>query len=284
MKSNYQLGGPRPSLFACNKTKENMIFSRGLLLLFVLLASACVSTQQLTYFPNEEFTTEAPTYIAGKPKQYHLQPNDVLSVRIKTLDEETAAYFNIESGGGFQQFNPAGLYVNGYSLDSEGNINLPEVGAVKLSGLTLEQAQQVIEKEISQFVNNATVLVRIVSFKVTVLGEVNNPGYYYVYNEQVTLLEALGLAGDLTELGNRENITLIRQTNRGKEAILLNLKDSEMLSSAYYYLQPNDVVYVQPLRAKVVRNNLSLLTVAGVVFGAISATVLLLNYLNPNPR
>ena len=253
-------------------------------MLCVLLSSACVSTQQLTYFPNEEFTTEAPTYIAGKPERYRLQPNDVLSVRIKTLDEETAAYFNIEAGGGFQQFNPAGLYVNGYSLDSEGNINLPEVGEVELAGLSLEQAQQVIEKEISQFVNNATVLVRIVSFKVTVLGEVNNPGYYYVYNEQLTLLEALGLAGDLTELGNRENITLVRQINRGKEAILLNLKDPEMLSSSYYYLQPNDVVYVQPLRAKVVRNNLSLLTVAGVVFGAISATVLLLNYLNPNPR
>ena len=257
-----------------------MIFSR-VSLLFVLLTSACVSTQQLTYFPNEEFTTEAPTYIAGKPGKYRLQPNDVLSIRIKTLDEETSAYFNIQSDGGFQQFNPAGLYVNGYSIDSEGNISLPEVGEVEVAGLALEQAQQVIEKEIGQFVNNATVLVRLVSFKVTVLGEVNDPGYYYVYNEQVTVLEALGLAGDLTELGNRENITLVRQTNRGKEAILLDLKDPKMLSSSYYYLQPNDVIYVQPLRAKVVRNNLSLLTVAGVVFGAISATVLLLDYVNP---
>ena len=259
-----------------------MIFRRATLFVFTLLASACVSTQQLTYFPNDEFTTVAPTYISGKPKAYRLQPRDVLSIRIKTLDEETAAYFNIQPDNGFQQLNPAGLYVNGYSINDAGKINLPEVGELEVAGLTLEQAQQVIKEGVSRFVNNTTILVKLVSFKITVLGEVFNPGYYYVYNEQATLLEALGLAGDVTELGNRENITLIRQTNSGKEAILLNLKDPDMLSSPYYYLQPNDVVYVQPLREKIVRSNLNTLTVLSILFGAISSTVLVLNYIEQN--
>ncbi len=259
-----------------------MIFRRATLFVWALLASACVSTEQLTYFPNDEFTTEAPTYIAGKPKEYLLQPRDVISVHIKTLDEETSEYFNIQSGQGFNQFNPAGLYLNGYSIDTRGMISMPEVGELKIAGLTLEQAQQVIKEGISRFVNNSTILVKLVSFKVTVLGEVNNPGYYYIYNDQATILEVLGLAGDITDLGNRENITLVRQNNSGKEAILLNLKNPDMLASSYYYLQPNDVVYVQPLRAKVVRSNLSTLGVAGIVFSALSLVFTYLNYRQGN--
>ena len=261
-----------------------MIFQRGVLVAFTLLVSACVSTEQLTYFPNEEFTTEAPTYISGKSKEYRLQPRDVISVLIKTLDEETAAYFNIQSndGGGFRQVNPASLYLNGYSIDSKGRITLPEVGEVEVAGLTIEQAREVIEKAVSNYVNNATILVKLVSFKVTVLGEVNNPGYYYVYNDQATILEVLGLAGDVSELGNRENITLIRQTASGKEALLLNLKDSDMLSSTYYFLQPNDVVYVQPLRAKATRGNLNALTIVSIVISAVSATIGVLNYTRGN--
>ena len=264
------------------KPANRMIFRRAMLFVFALSSSACVTTEQLTYFPDDQFTSEAPTYISGKPKEYKLQPRDVLSVRIKTLDEETSTYFNIQPESGFQQFSPANLFINGYSINSEGKINLPEVGELEVAGLTLEQAQDVITKGVSRFVNNTTILVKMVSFKVTVLGEVKNPGYYYVYNEQATLLETLGLAGDVSELGNRENITLIRQTNSGKEAILLNLKDPDILSSQYYYLQPNDVIYVQPLRAKATRGNLDALTIVSLVFAAVSATLGVLNYTKGN--
>ena len=159
-------------------------------------------------------------------------------------------------------------------------ISLPEVGGIKVGGLTLEQAEEKIQGAISSYINNATILVKLVSFKITVLGEVNNPGYYYVYNEQANVLEGLGLAGDLTDFGNRENITLIRQTDNGNEAILLDLKDPDLLASKFYYLQPNDILYVQPMRAKSTRSNLNTLTILSVLFGAISATVLILNYLN----
>ena len=110
------------------------------------------------------------------------------------------------------------------------------------------------------------------------MGEVRNPGYHFIYANQATILEALGLSGDLTVNGNRKNIKLIRQTDTGSEVIILDLTDPNLIKSPYYYLVPNDVVYVQPSKAQLTRTNLIPL---GTLFGAISATFLILNYFNP---
>lgn len=249
-----------------------------LLLIFVVVS--CIPNKQVVYFPDPKFNTEVSTEIFNPRQTYRLQPRDVLSVRILTLDSESEAYFNIQPNTGFMNLNPAGFYLNGYSINEEGNITLPEVGPVKVVDLTLNEAQTLIANEISEYLSTATVIVKLTSFKITVLGEVNNPGYYYVYNDQANILEGLGLASDLTEFGNRENITLIRQTDNGSEVVLINLKDPDILSSKYYFLQPNDVIYVQPLKAKNTRSNLSTLTILSVLFGAISSTILLLRYVN----
>lgn len=251
-----------------------------LFLYFVLVLSSCIPNEQLVYFSDPVFNAETPTLRYNNPKKYRVQPRDVLSIRIKTLDTDTEAYFNIQSENGFQQLNPAGLFINGYSINSRGMIDLPEVGEIKVSGYTIEETEAIIQEAISGYITNATILVKLVSFKITILGEVNNPGYYFVYNEQASVLEGLGLAGDLTDFGNRENITLIRQTDMGTETILLNLKDPSLLTSEYYFLQPNDVLYVQPLPAKATRNNINTLTILSVLFGAISSTVLVLTYIN----
>lgn len=249
--------------------------------ILLYLLSACISNKKLVYFPDPAFNTKAPTEIINRREVYKLQPRDVLSIRVKTLDTESANYFNIQSEGGFQQINPAGLYLNGYSIDEAGYIEFPEVGRVQVKGLTVNEAQNLIREKIGEYLANATILVKLVSFKITVLGEVNKPGYYYVFNEQATILEGLGLAGDLTDFGNRKNITLIRQVEDGSEAILLNLKDPDLIKSKYYYLLPNDVVYVQPLEEKNIRSNLGTLGALSILFGAISSTILLLRYLNP---
>ena len=238
--------------------------------------SSCIPNKKLVYFPNPQFNNDEPTLIYNSRKTYRLQPQDVLSVRIKTLDTETENYFNIQSSGGFQPINPAGLYINGYSIDSRGMISLPEVGDVEVGGRTVEEAATKIKDAVGAFINNTTILVKLVSFKITILGEVRSPGYYYVFNEQANILEALGLAGDLTDFGNRENITLIRQTEKGNKAVLIDLKSPDLLASSYYYLQPNDVLYVQPMQAKSTRSNLSTLSVISILFGAISTTLLIL--------
>ncbi|MCG8390204.1 MAG: polysaccharide biosynthesis/export family protein, partial [Cytophagales bacterium] len=167
-------------------------------------------------------------------------------------------------------------------IDLDGTIDLPEAGKIEVAGLSVNQAQELVKNTLQPYLSNASILLKLVSFKITVLGEVNNPGYYFIYNDQATLLEGLGLAGDLTDFGNRENITIIRQVDEGSEAILVNLKDPKVLASEYYYLKPNDVVYVQPLKAKNTRNNLNTFTLSSIVFGAVSSTLLILSYLDDN--
>ena len=256
--------------------------------LFALIAIAqiglfsCVANREVVYFDDPDLNTSRPTDYVNERNDYKLQPRDVLSIKVKTVDLETSNYFNLgnSNGGGFMQLNPAGLYLNGYSLDNDGYIILPEVGKLYVGGLTVDEAQDRVYSALSKYLNNATVLVKLVSFKITVLGEVRSPGYYYIYNDQANLLEVLGLAGDLTEFGNREKITLIRQTTAGSQAIHIDLLDPDLIKSKYYFLQPNDVIYVQPLKAMNTRSNLSTFTLLSVLFGAISSTVLVLNFLD----
>jgi len=226
------------------------------------------------YFPDAQLSTRELTPIDNNyPGSYRLQPRDIISVKVKTLDVESSAYFNIETGGGFNMFNPAAIYLNGYSIDDNGNINLPDIGAVKVGGLTVVECQNKIQESLGTYLNKATILVKLVSFRITVVGEVRNPGQYFIYNDQVTLLEGLGMAGDLTDFGNRENITLIRQTGGKMGGIRLNLRDPGILTSKFYYLQPNDVVYVQPVKAKITRGNVGTLNVVGIVVTAVSTAL-----------
>ena len=254
-------------------TKVNHFYCYLLLALLPLLSN-CISNKKLMYFPDAQFSTEAITPIENNfPGNYRLQPRDIISVKVKTLDLESSEYFNIETGRGFNNFNPASIYLSGYSLDDKGNINLPEVGLVNVNGLTIVEAQNRIQESLSKYLNKATILVKLVSFRITVLGEVRNPGQYFVYNDQITLLEGLGMAGDLTEFGNRENITLIRQSNQKLGGIRLNLRDENLLSSKFYYLQPNDVLYVQPLKVKNTRSNLSTLNIVSIIVGSVSTAL-----------
>src|SRR5690606_27826753 len=135
------------------------------------------------------------------------------------------------------------------------------------------------KEKLSVYLNKATIIVKLISFKITVVGEVQKPGHYFIYNEQATVLEGLGMAGDLTDFGNRENITLIRKTANGSGTVLIDLKDPALLASEFYYLHPNDIIYVQPMKAKSTRSNVSTLGILSVLFGAISSVVLLAEYL-----
>ncbi len=173
--------------------------------------------------------------------------------------------------------NPGTLFLDGYSIDTSGKITVPILGELMVKGLTVEEAQQFIQTSANKYFNNAIVIVKLISFKVTVLGEVKNPGYYYVYNNQATALEALGMAGDLTNFGNRKNVKLLRQKATGTEVILLDLTDADLLKSEYFYLKPGDVLYVEPLKARSKRSNLELLS---VVFAATTTAVLIFSYVN----
>jgi polysaccharide export outer membrane protein len=151
------------------------------------------------------------------------------------------------------------------------------VGKVHVKGLTVAEATELCQKRIGNFLKEATVSVKLVSFKITVLGSVNRPGYTFVQNPRCNILEGLGLGGDLTPVANRKRIKLFRQTTQGTEVVLLDLTSPDLLRSPYFYLQPNDVLYVEPLSGQTTRQNYTPVTVVlGIISGI--ATVILLYY------
>jgi polysaccharide export outer membrane protein len=257
-------------------------FRAGLRVMMVLLAgslSACVSQRQLPYLQGKDYSTKASVQVDNERQVYRLQPGDVLNIRVQSVQPALNDLFSVTSGQNIQSGDPGNIFASGYSVDEAGTINLPTAGRLKVGGLTVEETQQLIQKEVARFMREANVLVKLTSFKLTILGEVRVPGRYFVYNSQATVLEALGLAGDLTEFGNRTNVKLIRQTAKGSEVVLLDLTDPNLLRSKYYYLLPNDALYVEPLPARTNRGNANNL---GLLFGGLSTIILLLSFIKAN--
>ncbi len=246
-----------------------------LLLLLIAFATSCVSNKDLVYLQNKNITTETPYPVTTEKFLYKIQPNDVLSIKVQSIQPEISAIFNISnSQSQLGNSDPGFLFLNGYSVDENGMINLPTVGRVKVAGQSVNEAQRTVQQEIDKYVKNANVIVKLTSFRITVLGDVRRPGQYYVFNEKATILEGLALAGDIDQSGNRKMVKLIRPTASGSEVIMLDLTDPNLIQSKYYYLLPNDAIYVQPLSSYTRRNNLTLL---GVVFSGITTLVLLYN-------
>ncbi|WPP50271.1 polysaccharide biosynthesis/export family protein [Catalinimonas niigatensis] len=248
-------------------------------MLLLMSMASCYSSKELVYLQNDEFNSQYPTLIKNKRPLYRIQPNDVLNINIQNPDTETSVYFNYgnQEMRGFA--NPSVFFITGFSVNNEGDIKIPLIGKVKVENLTIDEATQLIQREADRYVRNATVDVKLVSFKISVMGEVNNPGQYYIYNGQATVLEGLSMAGDLTGFGSRTEIKLIRQHDEGVEVVLLDLTDAKLMNSSYYFLLPNDVLYVEPTEEQIRRTNLQPL---GIVFSGISALVLITNFLLNN--
>lgn len=251
------------------------------LLLLTTLLSGCYYNKKLIYLDDRQFSETRPTLVENKRSAYKLQPSDVISVQIKGPGETdiTNAFNMNPSQSGSMFASPANFFMDGYTVGPTGTITLPVIGEVLVKDLTIGEAQETIQKAADKYLTKAIVIVKLTSFKVTVLGEVKNPGYYYVFNTQATLLEALGMAGDLTAFGNRETVKLIRQTPGGSEVVMLDLTDADLLKSQYFFMMPGDVLYVAPLRARSNRANLELAT---LVFGALTTTILVMNYVQQN--
>ena len=261
----------RPLLYATYRTLAA--------LLLPLLLGACVAQQQLPYLQGKDYSTKSSVQVENAPPAYRLQSGDVLNIRVQSVQPAFNDMFSMTPSQNFMSGEPSLLYLSGYVVDDNGAIRLPTIGELKVSGLTVEQSQELIQKKVGETTRGASVAVRLTSFRITVLGEVRAPGRYFVYSPQATVLEALGLAGDLTEFGSRTNVKLIRQTTTGSEVVLLDLTDPNLLRSKYYYLLPNDALYVEPLKARTERANANNLA---LVFGGLSTIILLLSFIKTN--
>ncbi|WP_233164560.1 polysaccharide biosynthesis/export family protein [Pedobacter sp. ASV28] len=174
-------------------------------------------------------------------------PNDILSISVNTMSVESNNLFNSNSN---IQGNGQGQVQPGYRVDKNGYINFPGIKEIKLGGLTLYEAKTKLTNALAELTKDPNVSIGFMNFRVTVIGEVNKPGTFNVVNNEINLLEALGMAGDMTAYGKRDNILLIRQVDGVRKITRLNINSVQVLSSPYYYLMQNDVIYVEPDKSK----------------------------------
>ncbi|HYH15434.1 MAG TPA: polysaccharide biosynthesis/export family protein [Flavisolibacter sp.] len=218
----------------------------------ITVACSCVNTKNATYFNNLN-DSEIPVQVQSLEPV--IQKSDLLSISVNSLNEEASKIFNAPNSTVVQASRPeAGVsQASGYLVSQDGNIQFPVLGTIKAVGLTKKQLKEKITQSLveKQLLRDPIVDVRILNFRVTVLGEVAKPSVISVANEKITLLEALGLAGDLTIYAKRNNIMVLREEEGKKIIKRLNLNSNELFTSPYYYLKSNDIVYVEPNRAKI---------------------------------
>jgi len=220
--------------------------------MYALFCTSCESTKNSVYFLNQHDTTIESPNIAP---EVIIHNNDLLSISVSTLSTQASAVFNSPNTTGTASTSSAGntVQASGYLVNSDGYIKFPFLGAVKASGLSEQQLEDTITHALisKQFAIEPIVTIRHLNFKVTVLGEVNHPAVLTVTSERISFLEAIGLAGDLTIYAKRDNVLLIREESNKKIVRRINLNSSSLFTSPYYYLKSNDVIYVEPNKAKV---------------------------------
>lgn len=213
----------------------------------VLLLSACVSSRNVVYFDINKDTT---SQIQFPREEAHIQKNDLLSITVTSMSSEASQMFNMPNtvAGSGSNATPGG-----YLVDVEGNIQFPVIGVVRAAGLTKMQLQDTLTRILNEqkLLLNPIVSIRNLNYKVTVLGEVLRPSVINVPSEKINLLEAIGFAGDLTLFANRKNVLLIREENNQRTFKVMNLNSNEIFSSPYFYLKPNDIIYVEPNKTKI---------------------------------
>lgn len=224
-----------------------------LLLLISTLFTSCIPVKDLVYLQDKNSSGEQNNIAAVESKPYRLQINDVLSVDIKAIDPKLVAIFSTSGESGAAQ-SESGLYFQGFTVDDHGNIRMPILGEINVIGYTLEEVRIKIEQKLLEeyFKKEASVFVtvKLAGFRYTINGEVGNTGTKTLFQEHVNIMEAIANSGDITITGNRKAVTVIRQTPTGVQMHDLDLTDINVMKSPYYYLQPNDYIYVKPLKQK----------------------------------
>jgi len=239
---------------------------------------SCVSTKQSVYFHDLPDTVLAP--IKGNLEPV-IQKNDILQITVSSMNVEDAVIYNTPSMAAVGGVASSGPQATGFLVDDSGNIQYPVLGQVKVTGLTKAQLSKSIRDQLTErkLLVDPVVSVRFLNYRVTIIGEVARPQVVNVGSDRVTILEALGLAGDITVFGKKENVMLIRESDDGTRTVKrLNLNDRSLLSSPYYYLNSNDVVYVEPNKAKVASTNTAR-QIIPIVLSSLSLVVIILDRL-----
>lgn len=224
---------------------------------------------------NKQRAISKDEFVNDRIENYKVQPGDNLYIKVSSFDEKTTMLFNSSDNRYGQNTNDIGVYLSSYAVAEDGSIDFPLTGKIQVQNLSIEEVKAEINKVLDEYLKENMIIVKLINFNVTLLGEVKNPGQYKVYQDKINLFEAIAMANDLGDFANRRKVKLIRQSKKGSSIHMLNLTDQNILESDYFYLMPNDIIYVEPLRGKQ-------FTFANfpysVIFSGISTLILLLNF------
>ncbi len=244
----------------------------------VLIAtlSSCVSQKKTIYLKNKSSLSSGNTTYENDLSVYKIEPGDFLYINVTSLNPTNMTSLDANEKAEYQLQSEMGIYLKSYQVNDSGYINFPVIGKIKVLGLSIDQTREKLQHIIDDYYQLASVSVKLVNFKISVLGEVNRPGTYTVYQDRLNIFQAISLVGDLTNYGNRRNVNIIRKTSTGGTEILkVNLLNDSLLELPGFYLQPEDIVYVEPMKSK------SFAFTAfpyAIVLSTITTTLLILNF------
>ena len=248
-----------------------------LLLLLTVTGSSCVTNKELIYVqPDKKKDLRKEAFPLDRMEVNLIQPGDELYIRVTSFDE-TSNFFNLTSR---DMYIREDVTLISYTVNEEGIVHLPYLGRVSLMNKTLDEASDFIEKELQGYLNQPTVTIKFVNKKVTVLGEVLRPGVYDFYDKRINIFQAIGYAGDITRFGNRKMVLVLREENNAVSKTYLDLLDDDIFSSYYYFIKPNDIIYVQPLRKQIwgIRE-----VPYSLIISTITTALLIMNFLRTAP-
>ncbi|WP_341216597.1 polysaccharide biosynthesis/export family protein [uncultured Wocania sp.] len=245
---------------------------------------SCVPYKDTVYLQNKSTATDSTQVIIEKQKAYRVQINDILNIRIKAAKQETVTIFNPIGEGDLNASSEERAYFDGFTVDLHGNILMPKLGEINVLGFTTDEIKQIIENKLLETeykaANDIFVTVKLTGLQYTVTGEVGSTGIKTIFKERVNIFEALANSGDIPDTGDKKDVLIVRQFPQGQKIFHLDLTDTNVMNSPYYYIQPNDMIYVKPLKQKswgTGTNAIQNIGAIATVLSLITTTILLLD-------
>lgn len=251
-------------------------------LFMVLFITSCIPHKDTVYLQNKNKALDATQVITEVQKPYRVQINDILNIRVKSLDQGNVQIFNPIGEQNLNATSEQKAYFDGFTIDLHGDIRVPTLGKINVLGYTTEEIEQLLEKKLleEQFKETANIFVtvKLTGLRYTTTGEIGN-GTQVLYQERANIFQAIANAGDISDTGDRKDVLIIRQYPQGQKIHHLDLTDVNVMQSPYYYIQPNDMIYVKPLKTKALGTGttaLQNLTAIVSVLSVVTTTILLL--------
>ncbi len=217
--------------------------------LALVLFSSCVPMKKQIYLQSQEDSAKTE-YVNTKYLDYKLQTGNNLFVQVISSDRDAVEFFNAGYGSSGNIYYDAAIYLNSYVVNDSGFVELPFIGEIYVKGLTIAEVKTKVEGIIGKFLKKTMIQIKLVNYNVSVVGEVDRPGQYKIYQDRINIFEILSMAGDMTTYAKREEVVIVRHTENGSKMHRIDILSDEILESEFYYIMPDDIIYVQPIRGK----------------------------------